>query len=160
VVHDSSGYDNEGVLQGAGTWVAGRYAKAISFDGSTAAVRVPRTASLEPSSAISVTAWVKGTNPGNFKYILVKGASGCIAGSYGLYTGPSGGASFYVSTYPRQTSNVLFIGHYDGCSGLNLAGTIDEPNVWTRALSQTDVKTAMACPAYGAPLTLCVIIRL
>lgn len=48
---------------------------------------------------VTVSAWVKSaTAPGNFKYIVAKGASGCIAAAYGLYTGANGGLEFYVSS--------------------------------------------------------------
>ena len=47
---------------------------------------------------MSVSAWVRATEPqGDFNYILAKGASGCLAASYGLYTGPNGGMMFYVA---------------------------------------------------------------
>jgi hypothetical protein len=37
---------------------------------------------------VTVTAWVKSTNPGGeFKYLVAKGASGCNAASYAFYTG-------------------------------------------------------------------------
>ncbi len=53
---------------------------------------------LEPTTSVTVSAWVRqdGT-PGAYRYILAKGANGCIAASYGLYSGPNGGLEFYVS---------------------------------------------------------------
>jgi hypothetical protein len=47
---------------------------------------------------VSVGSWFRrlGT-PGEYKYLLAKGAAGCIAASYGLYTGPNGGLEFYAS---------------------------------------------------------------
>jgi Concanavalin A-like lectin/glucanases superfamily len=45
-----------------------------------------------------VIAWVRSdSSPGDYSYIVAKGATGCIAASYGLYTGPAGGLMFYVS---------------------------------------------------------------
>jgi hypothetical protein len=62
-------------------------------------IRVPRSAVLEPARAITVEAWVKANrSPGNYKYIVGKGAQGCYRGSYGLYTGTSGGLAFYIAT--------------------------------------------------------------
>jgi hypothetical protein len=47
---------------------------------------------------VTVSAWIKHSGtPGDFRYVLAKGANGCIAASYGLYTGPNGGLQFYVS---------------------------------------------------------------
>jgi hypothetical protein len=206
---DSSGYGNDGTLQSGAQRVPGRYGKAVGVDGAGARVDVADSNSLDPASAVSVTAWVKGTGPGNFKYIAAKGAAGCEAASYGLYTGPHGGIMFYVSknsglsfarspdggagvwdgnwhffagtydgagvrlfvdgnavgaatpwtgdiAYTLPTSESLSFGHYSGCPGLDFKGTIDEPNVWARALSQAEVRTAMACPSYGALVSLCV----
>jgi hypothetical protein len=168
----------------------------LSFDGSTARVRVPDSSALEPASALTVTAFVKATgSPGAFKYVVAKGAAGCIAGSYGLYTGSGGGLIFYMSqnggmsytlspdagadvwdgkwhfvvgtydgsavhlyvdgaqigtgtaasgpiAYGLANGNDLFFGHYDGCSGLDFTGSIDEPTVWSRAFSPTEVAGA------------------
>jgi len=94
---DSSGNANAGTLQGGVTWIAGKRQGAVQFDGSTGVVRVPSNASLEPA-AVSVSAWVKRSgSPGNFKYVIGKGALACESASYGLYTGPSGGLAFYVA---------------------------------------------------------------
>jgi hypothetical protein len=106
-VADSSGHGNDGALSGGATWTTGHSGTALSFDGSTGQVKVPNSASLEPAT-VTVSAWVKHDgSPGNFRYIVAKGATGCIAASYGLYTGPAGGLQFYVSqahgtTYDRS----------------------------------------------------------
>lgn len=98
VVADSSGQGNNGLLSGGAGWVPGISATALSFDGVSGQVTVPDSASLEPPSAVSVSAWVKAAgSPGDHRYIVAKGATGCIAASYGLYSGPGGGLQFYVS---------------------------------------------------------------
>lgn len=98
VAHDVSGNGNNGALSGAAQWVSVYFGDALSFDGSTARVRVPDSSSLEPASAVSVGAFVKASgSPGDFKYIVAKGSSACIAASYGLYTSPNGGLIFYIS---------------------------------------------------------------
>jgi hypothetical protein len=97
VAGDSSGLGNNGTLSGGVTWLPGVNGSALSFDGVTGSVDVPDSSSLEPGQ-ITVQAWVRRSgSPGDFKYIVDKGYSGCIAGSYGLYSGPTGGAVFYVS---------------------------------------------------------------
>lgn len=98
VAADSSGHGNHGTVLGGAQWVPGRFGAALSFEGTTARVQVANSASLEPASAVSVSAWVKRAgSPGDYRYILAKGATGCISASYALYSGPNGGLAFYVS---------------------------------------------------------------
>jgi hypothetical protein len=98
VVHDFSGHGSDGVITGGAQWMPGFSGTALNFDGATSQVRVPDDVALEPAAAVTVTAWLKGSNPGgSFAYIVAKGAQRCNAASYGLYTGPDRGLSFYVS---------------------------------------------------------------
>jgi hypothetical protein len=82
---------------GAGpVWIAGVAGTALRFDGDDA-VAVSGYGALEPAT-ISVAAWVRRQgSPGTYRYVFSKGASSCTRGSYGLYTGPEGGAGFYVA---------------------------------------------------------------
>jgi len=99
VVADSSGNGNNGVLYSYGnvTWVPGVTGTALQFNGSFGAVHMLDSASLDPP-VVSVAVWVKNLgSPGDFRYIIDKGANRCIAGSYGLYTGPTGGLMFYIA---------------------------------------------------------------
>jgi hypothetical protein len=193
VAQDFSGHHNNGSLEGSAQWTSGRFGHALSFNGSAAKVNVPDSASLEPG-AISVSAWVNSsTSPGNDKYILAKGANGCLAASYGLYTGANGGVAFYVASngglswtispasepslwngqwhnvvgtydgskvrlyvdgrqvgsgtsdtvpvaYGLPTSNVLEIGDYAGCEGLDFNGSIDEVKIFDRAVNPLEVE--------------------
>jgi|1186.fasta_scaffold16415_2 hypothetical protein len=124
---DDSGLANHGTLEGAATWIDGKRGKALGFDGATARVRVPSTASLQPAN-VSVSAWVRSAGtPGRFKYLVAKGATSCIAAAYALYTGASGGLEFYVSangglTY--ATSSDAGQGVWDG-AWHHVAGTFD-----------------------------------
>jgi Concanavalin A-like lectin/glucanases superfamily len=96
--YDYSGHQNNGTLEGLAEWAPGRFQTGVSFNGNAAAVRVPDNPSLD-SPLVSVSAWVNASaSPGNYKYIVAKGANGCLAASYGLYTGANGGLEFYVST--------------------------------------------------------------
>jgi hypothetical protein len=96
-VADNSGNGNNGVLSGGVTWVPGVSGTALSFDG-TGQVKIADNKALEPQSAVTVSAWVRHAgSPGDFAYVLAKGANGCVAASYGLYSGPDGGLQFYVS---------------------------------------------------------------
>jgi Concanavalin A-like lectin/glucanases superfamily len=98
-VADSSGFGNNGVLYSYGNaqWVPGFSGTGLSFTGGFAAVQVKDSPSLDPTT-VSVAVWVKSdSSPGDFRYIIDKGAYRCIAGSYGLYTGPAGGMMFYIA---------------------------------------------------------------
>ncbi len=98
VAADSSGYGDNGTLLGGASWTAGPAGGALRFDTPTARVLVPNVAQLEPATAVTVSAWVRSAgSPGEFRYIVGKGANGCTAASYALYTGPNGGLQFYVS---------------------------------------------------------------
>ena len=55
--HDASGHGHTGTLQGGVTWVAGRFGSAVHINGSDGVVSVPNASDLNPTSAISITAW-------------------------------------------------------------------------------------------------------
>jgi hypothetical protein len=194
VANDSSVNGLDGTVEGAPLWVTGRRGPwALEFGGGTQRVVVANNAALEPS-AVTVEAWVKRNgSPGQWRYIVAKGATGCVAGSYGLYSGIDGGLAFYVSSdsgftytvspnagtgvwdgqwhhaagtydgsvvrlyvdgvqigtgtsaptpiaYGLWTTNDLIIGSYGGCTGLDFPGTVDEPKIWNRALSASEIK--------------------
>ncbi|MGI8875646.1 MAG: PxKF domain-containing protein [Egibacteraceae bacterium] len=97
VANDSSGLGHHGTVLGSPAWEEGRFGQALGFEDPLDRVAVTRSTSLEPATP-TVMAWVRRSgSPGNFKTIVAKGASGCIAASYGLYTGPGGGLQFYIS---------------------------------------------------------------
>jgi hypothetical protein len=99
-VTDGSGNANNGVLSGGVSWVSGAFGSALSFDGSSGQVKVSDNTVLEPHSTVTVSAWIKQAgSPGDYRYVLAKGGNGCIAASYGLYSGPDGGLEFYVAQH-------------------------------------------------------------
>ncbi|HXW53593.1 MAG TPA: LamG domain-containing protein [Myxococcota bacterium] len=84
-----------------GNYIQGEVQEAFNISGSGSDfVTVLQNSSLEPQS-ITVDAWVNANqSPGNFAYIVDKGAStiDCAGNaSYALYTGANGGLQFYVS---------------------------------------------------------------
>jgi hypothetical protein len=129
VAHDWSPNHNNGTVSDGATWSAGYFGSGLTFDGNTGAVSMADRAAYEPASSITVAAYVKApSSPGNWKYIVSKGALNCVAASYGIYTGPNGGLVFYISqnggiSYslsPDATADVwngkwhLVVGTYDG----------------------------------------------
>jgi Concanavalin A-like lectin/glucanases superfamily len=76
----------------------GKVGRAFQFDGA-GFVRVPVAPSLDPA-AITVEAWVRSSGEGTtamgvYRYLVAKGIDPDAA-SYALYTGHSGGLSFFV----------------------------------------------------------------
>jgi hypothetical protein len=131
VANDYSGHHGNGSLEGLAQWTRGRFQGAIAFNGTDAAVQVPDSPSLEPA-AVSVSAWVDASaSPGIYRYVVAKGANGCSAASYGLYTGGNGGLEFYVST----SNGLSWTVSPDAGQGVwngqwhNVVGTYDGSNV-------------------------------
>jgi len=57
VAVDSSGYGNNGTLNGTPGWVAGQIGGALDFDGSTDFVEIPNDDSLSLTDEITIAAW-------------------------------------------------------------------------------------------------------
>lgn len=75
---DSAG-GNDGTMQGglhaSANSFPGKLGKALSFDGNNDYVSVANNAALNPTSAITVTAWVKRSSNGSRDFIVSKGKS-------------------------------------------------------------------------------------
>jgi hypothetical protein len=103
LMFDASGGGLDGVLGSSSAAdeadparIPGRWGGALSFDGSDR-VTIPDSTRLEPER-ISVEAWVRRSgSPGQWRYVVSKGATTCWTSSYGLYSGPEGGLAFYIS---------------------------------------------------------------
>ncbi|HCO94121.1 MAG TPA: hypothetical protein DIU00_09250 [Phycisphaerales bacterium] len=69
---DSSGNANDGAENGNPTYVAGKFGRAVSFDGDGDRIEVPATVAdnpeLYPAQAASASAWVKTTMPADDTY--------------------------------------------------------------------------------------------
>ena len=124
-VGDASGTGNDGTVSNA-TWsVSGKYGGALSFNGTSARVNVPSSASLQLTGAMTLEAWVNPTSTtsrwrdviykGNDNYYLEgtstngsKPDAGVIAGgsygdAYGTAALPANAWSFLVETYDGAT---------------------------------------------------------
>jgi hypothetical protein len=75
--------------------IPGANGQALRFGGGSF-VRLPDTPLLDLQS-LTAEAVVRGaSSPGQFRYVVSRGADRCEAGSWGLYTGVAGGMAFYV----------------------------------------------------------------
>jgi hypothetical protein len=99
-------FSSPGALSGNVTWAPGRFQSGLAFDGTNGMVDVANAGAFE-TPKVTVSAWVRSdASPGDYKYVVVKGGSGCCTGSYGLYTGSAGGIEFYVDAN-SQTNFVV-----------------------------------------------------
>ena len=138
LVRDSSGHDLDGRLgnssgadEGDPEWISGRIGPgALNFSGGSRSVVVADSPLLEPAR-VTAEAWVRRAgSPGPFAYVLSKGASGCHAASYAIYSGFAGGLTFYVydgSNY-RLSSPDAGAEVWDG-AWHHVAGTYDGSRV-------------------------------
>lgn len=122
---DYSGNNNTGTL-GAGSlapgWVTGMYGIGLSFDGSNDYVNVGNSASLTPSSAITISVWVKPS-----------GTQNLYAGVIGNQTSSSGWILRYVG------SNTLAVRAGDGSNQINAGSTGTTPSgSWTNVVFTYD----------------------
>ena len=86
VASDSSGRAHHGSISGA-AWSAGRFGRALRFDGVDDWVTVAATAALDLTSALTIEAWVYPTASGGWRTIAFKEAAAEVwRHTYGLYS--------------------------------------------------------------------------
>ena len=137
-VTDASGNGNNGTITNA-TWAsAGKYGKALQFNGTNAVVTIPDNASLHLSSGMTVEAWVNpSTVNANWRDVIYKGndnfyleATSSSAGhpDAGMIAGGSYADAFGTSALPANTWSFL-TETYDGTTlrlyvnGIQVAAT-------------------------------------
>lgn len=89
VAADMSGNGNTATLVGSPSWVSGRVANALQFNGTSNYAVVPNSTSLTIANAITVMAWVKGPAAGVWQKVVGKGPD--ATEEYGLYFKPGSG---------------------------------------------------------------------
>ena len=123
---DQSGNGNTGTIANA-TWATnGRFGKALSFNGTNAAVTVPDSSSLDLTSGMTLEGWVNPNAGGDFRTMVVKERPGDLV--YGLYSS---------SDTNRPQSQVTI-----GGTGRLLNGTATIPTgAWTHLAATYDGTT-------------------
>lgn len=136
VTGDSSGNGRDGTLEfGAAIVPGGRFGAALDpaeTQSKSSAVRVPYdpgSGVLEPPR-VTVLAWVRAAaNPGDFRYVVAKGAEGCSGSSYAISTGLNGQLRFFVRDITTaHVSPLAGAGIWDG-KWHAVAGTFDGATV-------------------------------
>ncbi len=123
---DASGHGNVGTLTGATRSAAGRYGRALSFDGIDDWVTVADAPSLDLTTGMTLEAWVRpAVHGGDWRTVLLKEQPGQLA--WGMYSNEGGGrpsGHAYVggdrglagtSTLPLNTWSHLAV-TYDGAA--------------------------------------------
>jgi hydrogenase maturation factor HypE len=95
---DATANNNDGTLAaGVTRTAAGRFGRALVFNGTNALVTIPSTASLDLTSAFTMAAWISPSVAGGWRTILMKESAG--GHTYVLYSDPgTGGAAAHVQT--------------------------------------------------------------
>ena len=131
-VDDLSGQGNNGTNHGAVPTI-GKLGQALSFNGSSQYVSVPRSSSLEPTS-VTITAWVKAAGHlGQAQAVLLKTYQNDSTPpwvSYGLGYDRNGDYKFEMDV--GNTSDAIYDTQSNGALTPNewefIAGTYDEPS--------------------------------
>lgn len=124
-LNDSSGFGNDGSIEGA-TWTpSGKYGSALSFNGVTSWVTVPHSGALELTTNMTLEAWVKPASlAGGYRAVLVKERESDL--SYALY----------ASDGNAPSADVVTEAYY------NLPGPAPIPlNTWTHLATTYDGQT-------------------
>jgi chitodextrinase len=153
-VADASGNGNVGTIANA-TWTnAGKYGKALSFNGTNARVNINDANSLDLTNAMTLEAWVRPTALSGYRSVILKERSGGL--SYSLYAANSsaspsapgtfvnvGGSDFGATTPTQLALNTWthLAGTYDGS---NLRLYINGALVSTQAVSGTMIVSGNA----------------
>lgn len=103
-IFDQSGNGNNGTTSGFPTWTTGVSGSALAFNGLNQYATIPDKASLDVSSQITLTAWVRPEKIASQK-IITKGDSK-IADGYELGLLSSGKVSFRINQYSSDTCKV------------------------------------------------------
>ncbi|MFF4775465.1 LamG-like jellyroll fold domain-containing protein [Microtetraspora fusca] len=127
-VADASGSGNTGTAS-ATSWTAGKYGKALSFNGTSSWVTVNDSPSLKLTNKITMEAWVKPTSISGWHTILMKEVSP-DDGSYALYASITDNKGVPIG----PGTDLQIGGYYDGSESLTKLPT----NTWSHVAGTYD----------------------
>jgi hypothetical protein len=130
VLHDSSGYGNNGAITSAAWSGSGKYGGSLVFDGATSYVAVPGSASLNFSAGMTLEVWV---NPGAqaFADVIVQYDTIRAESCFGLFTDWDYAALGVVSMGCGSS-------YTSGAVGPNQYGSQLSLNTWTHLALTSD----------------------
>ena len=107
---DRSGNGNTGTLTNGPTWSNGKHGNALSFNGSTATVNAGNGSSLNLTSQITISAWIKTSGTNDYSGIVQKSSS-TLGYQMGFAASNTGRADFFngVSYISPLNSKMLLI---------------------------------------------------
>jgi hypothetical protein len=94
---DSSGNNNQGTIVQATWTTSGKFGSALNFDGVNDIVNINHSSSLNLTNAFTVEAWVRPSNIGGWRSILMKEISGNQSFSLYASDGPNSPAATYAN---------------------------------------------------------------
>ena len=114
---DSSGNGANGTVAGAATFVAGKTGNALNLNGSSQYATVTSAASLNPTAAITLSAWINATDWSGNRRILQKGLTDNqyrLLAENGLLKFDLKGVGSITAALPTTNAWHLITGTYDG----------------------------------------------
>ncbi len=102
---DLSGKGNNGTISGATWGAAGKYGKALSFNGTSSWITVADSATLDLTTGMTIEAWVNPVTLTGWREVILKEAGNVLA--YGLYAhnnAPHPAATIQVGGLDREAS--------------------------------------------------------
>ena len=104
-IADQSGRGNNGTLSNTAWTTAGRYNRALTFNGTSSIVNIADSTSLDLTTAMTLEAWVRPTTVGLWRTVLLKEQSGNLV--YALYSNVTPGNVPAVELHIGGTSRSL-----------------------------------------------------